>query len=149
MTRITRIGIGVALACGATMSVSSLAADTMGCSAVTFHQDFLKQYPNAPAACRDVVTKNDKKLVRFTGSVQEVKGETVTLRFLNVRDEAIASSKDLTFTPRSDLKVSVNGQKTAVKDLKKGDVLNIYIPEGTNGVVTDPEDATVTAITVK
>ena len=150
MTKSTRVSLAVAAVLGvmaAFPAVSGEAAPTgIPCSAVTFHQDFIRAYPNAPAACRGVVEKNGNKIVHFVADVVDVTGGTVRVNFLNVRDTVIANTQPLVFTPSPTLNLSVNGKPKAVKDLKRGDRLDFWVPEGRLGIITDPSSDAVTAI---
>ncbi|MDR2216031.1 MAG: hypothetical protein LBE59_09355 [Nevskiaceae bacterium] len=113
-------------------------SNSLPCSAVTYHQDFIRAYPNAPAACRDVVERNGMRQVHFVAAVAGNDNGKVTLNFLNARNQPIENSKPLIFTPRPDVNLTVNGAPKKVAELQKGDKLDFWVPEGRLGLVTDP-----------
>lgn len=145
MRKSTQFSLAAAVLMG--VAVPALAADMSSpCKDIVFDQTFLGRYSYAPAACQDVVIKNDKKMVKFSGRVSKVEKGDVSVTFLNVRGSAIEGAKDLTFTPTPDMDFSVNGKKVKAKDLKVGDSLNFYVPEGRLGLVMDPDSATILPI---
>lgn len=149
MKRSIGITLSLAVVLGMLAACSSAPSQaTLPCSSVTFHQDFIRAYPNAPAACRSVVEKSGSKRVHFVATVVESSGGKVTLNFLNVRGDVLANTQPLVFTPRPDINLSVNGTPKAVKDLQRGDKLDFWVPEGRLGIITDPNSDAVTAITL-
>ena len=149
MTKSTRVSLAVAAVLGVMAAFPAVSGEAaLPCSAVTFHQDFLRAYPNAPAACRGIVEKNGTKTAHFVATVRDTSGGKVRLNFLNVRNQPIANSQPLVFTPNPAINLSVNGKPKAVKDLQRGDQLDFWVPEGRLGIITDPNSDAVTAITL-
>jgi hypothetical protein len=149
MTKSTSISLSLAAVLGMLAACSSAPTQaTLPCRSVTFHQDFLRAYPNAPAACRGVVEKNGAKRVHFVATVVDASGGKVTLNFLNARNDVLANTQPLVFTPRPDINLSVNGQPKAVKDLKRGDQLDFWVPEGRLGIITDPSGDALTDLSL-
>src|SRR5262245_40121740 len=73
---------------------------------VTYSQTFLSQFPNAGAACREVVVKQGEKWIRFTSRVKGVKeGKHLAVEFLNVAGDPLGT---ITFAPNADASVTVN-----------------------------------------
>jgi hypothetical protein len=150
MTKSTRVSLAVSAVLGIMAAFPAVSAESTGipCNSVTFHQEFLRAYPNAPAACRDVVMKNGSKMVHFVATVADTSGGKVRLNFLNVRNQPIANSQPLTFTPRPDINLSVNGKPKAVKDLQRGDQLDFWVPEGRLGIITDPNNTALSDLSL-
>lgn len=139
MSKSTRVSLAAAVVLGVLVAVPAVSGEAaLPCSAVTFHQDFLRAYPNAPAACRGVVEKSGAKRVHFVARVSDNTAGKVSLQFLNARNEPLSNSNSLVFTPRPDLNLSVNGKPKKVSELKRGDVLDFWVPEGRLGIITDP-----------
>jgi hypothetical protein len=149
MTKSTRVSLAVAAVLGVMAAFPAVSGEAvLPCSSVTFHQDFLRAYPNAPAACRGIVEKNGSKMVHFIASVADTSGGKVRLNFLNARNQPIANSQPLVFTPRADINLSVNGKPKAVKDLQRGDQLDFWVPEGRLGIITDPTSMALTDLSL-
>jgi hypothetical protein len=150
MKTITKISVAAALAVGAFTAVPALAADaTVPCSAVTYNVEFLKAYPYAPAACKKVVVKNGVRLLEFKARVTDVKKDAVRVEFLNVAGTPIdtrTGKKDLTFTAKEGANLSVDGKKIKVGQLKTGDALDFWVPEGKLGLNSDPDSMEMSPI---
>lgn len=130
----------VALAtCGAIAATAVPAAETPTCTTIVLAQEFLKNYPNAPAACQGVAVKDGKVKVHYQAVVTDTSKEAVSLTFLNAYKQPLASTRTLKFTPPKDLSVMVEGKKIKATQLKKGDVLDFWMPEKMVGFHADPE----------
>src|SRR5512139_623306 len=117
MNKITKITVAAALAVGSLAAVPALAGEAAPCTTVVYHQDFIKAYPYAPAACQDVVTKDGTRKIHFIARVTEVSKDSVKVVFLNVAGNPIdthTGRKDLTFTAAPGANLSVNGKKIKV-----------------------------------
>ena len=146
MRKSTQFSFAATLLMGV-VAVPALAADMSSpCKDVVFDTTFITRYPYAPAACQDVTVKNSKKVVKFSGRVSKVEKGDISVSFLNVRGSTIEGAKDLTFTATPEMDFSVNGKKVKAKDLKVGDSLNFYVPEGRLGLVMDPDSTTIIPI---
>ncbi len=93
------------------------------CSSVTWSQDALQKYPTIASACQDVLQRDGKSYVKFTGEVVRVidGGQQLTIDF--------KSGGVFTVSPPENMNVSINDKRTRVRDLKRGDQLSFYIPE--------------------
>lgn len=101
----------------------------------TFSQDFLHRHPKAGAACREVVMKDGQKWARFEARLVEVKGEKVTVDFI---DSANRHVETMTFDAPADARVIVNGQPMTYRALGKGDPLSFWLPESRAGFYAQP-----------
>ena len=93
------------------------------CSTVTWSQDALQKYPTIGAACQDVLQRDGKSYVKFTGEVVGVAdgGRKLTIDF--------KGGGVFTVSAPENMNVSINKQRTRVRDLRRGDQLSFYIPQ--------------------
>lgn len=104
-------------------------------SQIVFSQEFLQKYPNAGAACREVVVKDGKKVARFDAKVVDVKGNEVTADFMDRFNNKLTT---ITFTTSKDARVQMEGREVKVSELKAGDRLSFYVPESRAGFYAAP-----------
>lgn len=104
------------------------------CSDIKWSADFLKDYPKAPAACRRVVVKDGMKYAQFDGHVKKVSNDVVEVEIHNVANTAIS---EIGFQVSNGGSVTLNGKAVKVKDLKVGDLLTFWVPEGAYGISPD------------
>jgi hypothetical protein len=105
------------------------------CTDFVYSQQFLKAYPKAPAACREVVEKNGQKWVRFDANVTKVNGNDVTADFLNDMKGTVLT---LTFTAPPDATLDVSGQQMKYSALKEGQEISIWAPSTRIGFYAAP-----------
>jgi hypothetical protein len=123
------MGAAAAVACATAFAQdrTSRAFSTTGtsCSQVTWSQESLALYPRIASACEEVMQRDGKYYVRFSGDVQRVadRGRSVTINF---RD-----GDRLTLTPPENMALFINGRRTPVTDLRVGDELRFYVPQDT------------------
>ena len=130
------------------MPLVSAAADEPKLSCLkdfTFSQDFLHRHPKAGAACREVMLKDGQKWARFDARVVGLKGNQVTVNFIDSADQPVET---LTFTAPADARVLVNGQEMTYGALGKGDPLSFWVPESRAGFYAAPGAAKLTEIKV-
>jgi|KBSMisStandDraft_5_1062788.scaffolds.fasta_scaffold944200_1 hypothetical protein len=96
------------------------------CNGVHWTAAAIRMHPTIAVACQGVETREGKTYVRFEGTVDknEIKdGGKLAVKFKD-------GSKDpVVLNPPADTNVYIDGKKTAVADLKRGDKLNFYIGE--------------------
>src|SRR5690242_10799212 len=97
---------------------------------IVFSQEFLKKYPNAAKACREVIVKDGKKYARFDATVVDVKADAVTADFMDSYNQKVTT---VTFTTTPDARVQMEGNEVKVSDLKAGDTLSFWVPESRAG----------------
>ena len=137
----------------AKLSIAAMATMTLGaqanagepastassrCVGVVFNQEFIGNFPQAPAACQDVVERNGTKKIHFQARVAQTSRNGVTLDFMNAFGNPLPG-KPLAFNPPPDLNLTVNGKRTKASDLKRGDVLDFWVPENMLGFTASPE----------
>lgn len=93
------------------------------CSAVVWSDAALKAYPTIASACQAVEERDGKKYVKFEGRVARNinRGEQLAINFKD--------ASEMTVTPPANTVLYVNGRKTPVSQLQRGDELKFYVPE--------------------
>lgn len=130
--------VKLALVALAIAPVVAFADDTPKLSCLTdivFSQEFLQKYPNAGAACKEVVLKEGKKWARFDANVTSVKGSQVTADFLGGYENKIST---VTFSVSPEAKVQMNGKEIKATELMPGDSLSFWVPESRAGFYAAP-----------
>lgn len=130
--------VKLATAVLALMPLIGLADDQSKLSCVkdiTYSQEFLAKYPEAGAACREVVIKNGEKWARFDSEVVKVQGNSVTT---NLKDATNNTLGTLTISAAPNTQISVSGQNDKFSALKPGDKLSIWVPESRMGFYAAP-----------
>jgi LPXTG-motif cell wall-anchored protein len=116
----------IACASAATAQTSvdrSFKAVSKDCSGIQWSERALATYPTIASACQGVEERGGRTFVKFEGTVS---------RNVNQGEQLVVNFKDggeVTLTPPPETNVYVNGQKTAVAKLARGDELNFYIAE--------------------
>ena len=102
---------------------------------IVFSQEFLKMYPSAGAACKEVVEKDGTKWARFDANVVSVNGNQVTADFLSTYEHKLST---VTFEVAKDAKVQMNGKEIKATELMPGDSLSFWVPESRAGFYAAP-----------
>ena len=110
------------------------------CSTLTWSQDALQKYPTIATACQDVMQRESKSYVKFTGEVVNVAdgGRKLTIDF--------KGGGVFTVSAPENMNVSINNQRTRVRDLRRGDQLTFYIPQDRLVVDVFDGDAATAAV---
>ena len=95
------------------------------CGDIRFTGPVLSQFPEAPAACLGVVTREGRQFARFRGEIVSVSGQQVRARF---ELPGGGYSQTFAFTPDSNASVTIRGQRYRFRDLSRGQELDIYLP---------------------
>jgi hypothetical protein len=125
--------IAITLPALAFASAASAAVETANelCSNIAWNAAFLKDYPKAPAACRDVTVKDGVKYAKFNGKVSKVSDTYVQVEISDVGNFPIST---IAFQVGVGGQVTMNDKVEKVKDLKVGDQLTFWVPEGQFGI---------------
>jgi hypothetical protein len=113
------------------------------CANIEWSPAFLKEYPQAPAACRQVIVKDGVKFATFDGKVSKVGQEFVQVQ---VFDDANIPISTIAFQIGAGGKVTINDKVEKVKDLKIGDLLTFWVREGQFGISPTLTDRPMTII---
>lgn len=129
-TRAKIIAAAVALAAAAGVFAQSSSIDKAftasgdNCLAVNWSAETLAKYPRVASACQEVLQKDGKNYVKFTGEIKKVakNGTEVTMKMKG-------GEQDLVLHPAEGRTVYIGGKKTPVRSLRPGDELTFYVPE--------------------
>lgn len=101
----------------------SFTAVSKDCSGVQWTDAALQTYPDIGSACQGVEERNGKTYVKFQGSVARNidRGRQLAINFKD--------GGTITLSPPANTQLYVNGRKTPVSDLGRGDELTFYVPE--------------------
>ncbi|MEO2176097.1 MAG: LPXTG cell wall anchor domain-containing protein [bacterium] len=117
-----KILIGTAIAL---LSVSVNAASA-SCSDMHFTDEMMGRFPDLNEACMEVIEHEGKNFAKI--EMEVVRASNRTLRFkLHHRDGG--SSDVYEVRPDSDLRINLSGQSTRIRDLTRGQVLSVYLPD--------------------
>jgi hypothetical protein len=97
---------------------------------ITFSQEFLARYPQAGAACREIVMKDGQKWARFDAEVVDVKGSQITADFIDNHKQSVAK---LTFVATPEARLMIDGKEAKFSDLQKGDTISVWTAESRMG----------------
>lgn len=106
----------------------AVAEDRAACAQVDWHQDLLGALPWVASACREVVTVDGERWARFeAGFIQMNPDRSITVDF---RDPRAAAGNRAVLMPAEDQRVLLDGQPRRFSELRRGQRLNFYVPEG-------------------
>jgi hypothetical protein len=125
---ITTLSTVCLIACASAASAQSstdrsFTAVSDNCDSVTWSERAVATYPTIASACQGVEQRNGKRYVKFSGTVKRTENQGQRL-VVNFKDGG-----EVTLTPPAETNLYVNGKKTPVSDLARGDQLNFYIAE--------------------
>jgi hypothetical protein len=113
------------------------------CANIEWNSAFLKEYPTAAAACRQVIVKDGVKFATFDGKVAKVGSQFVEVAVSDVAGTAIST---IAFQIGKGGRVTINDKVEKVKDLKVGDQLTFWVREGRFGISPTLSDQPMTII---
>lgn len=113
------------------VSVSSTVFAEDKCTPATFGPEVTAQYPNAWRACRGLKSDKGSIYVRFVAKVESANDETVTVVFEDPENKPVSR---VVFAPPKDQSIKIEGHDIQYSKLKKGDVIDIYIPSSKWGL---------------
>jgi hypothetical protein len=118
------------------LPLAGVAQQKLNCiTDVTYSQEFLAKYPNAPAACQEVVKANGQKWVRFNAKAVSAQQGEATIDVLNSYGNPVAT---LTFAFSPDAQVIVDGKPVMASSLKGGEEITLWMPEKRFGFYSQP-----------
>lgn len=120
---------GVVISCMAAAALAQTSIDrsfnttSKDCSAVQWTDAALMAYPSIASACQSVEERDGKTYVKFEGKVARNinRGEQLAVNFKD--------ATEMTLRPPANTVLYVDGRKTPVRDLQRGDELTFYVPE--------------------
>ena len=96
------------------------------CSELKFSDEFLRKYPDAPAACIEAREYNGKRYAKFQAKVylNSADRTTVTLQSKEGKDLSTFS-----FRPGPDAAIRSGGKATKVTDFRPGETISFWVSE--------------------
>lgn len=119
------------------------AAPKESCANIEWSPVFLKDYPTAPAACRQVIVRDGIKFATFDGKVSKVGRQFVQVA---VSDDAGIPISTIAFEIGKGGRVTIDSKVEKVGDLKVGDQLTFWVREGQFGISPTLTDQPMTII---
>lgn len=131
--------VTVTFACTAAWLGTSVshAQNPAACSAVRFSEELLQEFPRAPEACLDVISRGGEEIAVFNVRLNQVRGNTVRVRFHHP-DGSLGPSTRITLP--NDFRVLVDGEPTPVRDLAVNQDLKAYVPVSRPMVALEPAE---------
>lgn len=109
------------------------------CDQIRWSREALEKYPNIASACQDVMERDGRYYVKFSGQVRRVSGDNVTVNF---KDGSV-----LTLTPPENMSLYIDGRPRTVRNLRRGDELTFYVPQE-NVTAPPPQMVGITVIPI-
>jgi hypothetical protein len=108
---------------------SSSRAQTASCATVDWAKDLLAIYPRIADGCQEVILVDNLKWARFDADYvrSDSRSNTVTLNFQNRQGRPMG---DLILQPPAGQVAFIDGRSVPISDLRRGQQLNVYVPEG-------------------
>ncbi len=98
------------------------------CTAIKYSAAFLDKYPNVPAACLEARVYKGTTYAKLKAKVYiNNLPDFVTLQLLNVAGTMVTT---FSVKPKPGTVVYVNGKQTKPEDLKVGQEITLWVPEG-------------------
>lgn len=100
-------------------------------------QDLLSRFPNMKQGCHEVVVVDGKKWIRFEADFVRINNDgSIVSDFQSPRDRSIG---ELTLMPAPEQRVLLDGREYRFSELRQGQSLNFYVPEGSFVFATKPD----------
>ena len=127
---------GSSLAQEAAPAMPAPELDRVSCTEVDWHQNMLRDYPWVANGCHEAIVVDGQKWARFEAVFQQLNRDgTITSNFRNDRGRSLGEVK---LRPSPDQRVLLDGRPTRFSDLRRGQILNFYAPEGMYAFATEP-----------
>ncbi len=117
-------------------SLSATDEDAASCAAVKWNAQLLAEYPRVAKACHEVIESDGQKWARFETELVGVnRSGAVRSNFKDRQDNYMGA---ITIMPAHDQMVAIDGRDYRFSELRAGQMLNVYVPEGTYGFSLAP-----------
>lgn len=108
----------------------------MSCAEVDWNKDMIRNHPRLIEACREVVAAGGRNWARFEAKFVDVAPDgKVTFSIRDNRDRQI---EDVTLQPATGQVAYIDDRATPFSQLRRDQLVNLYVPEGQYGFVTQP-----------
>lgn len=119
-----------------TQNLAPTSIGAAGCADVDWNRELLERYPRLAEGCQEVVISEGAKWARFEADfVGADRDGSVRLDF---RDRQGRSMEELTLMPTTAQRVLIDGREVRFSQLTRGQLLNVYVPEGMFAVAVEP-----------
>lgn len=106
------------------------------CADVDWNKDMTSNHPRLIEACREVVSAGGRDWARFEAKFARVEPDgTVTFSIRDSRDRHI---EEVTLQPATGQVAYIDDRATPFSQLRSDQLVNLYVPEGQYGFVTQP-----------
>ena len=102
-------------------------AQEVTCDDIEFAADLVADYPEIADGCLEIIEKGGDRFARLELEVLREGSKTLLVHY-KLRDGGWSSPRDV--TPPEEWRASLSGTDVEVKDIPKGQLLNVYIREG-------------------
>ena len=118
-------------------NLTTAGAQTASCEEVEWARDLLALYPRIAEGCQEVELVDDMKWARFDADFvrSDSRDGTVTLNFKNRQGSPMG---DLILRPGIEQRAYIDGRRVPLSGLRRGQQLNLYIPEGMFAASVEP-----------
>ncbi len=101
------------------------AATTASCDSIVFTDAVLSRFPNAKDYCLEVALKDGDLFAHFEAEFVRRSGSDIVLR---VKRPDGTFSDSIQITPPDDQRVNIDGRNYRMRDMNRGDTLDIWVP---------------------
>lgn len=106
------------------------------CDEVNWHRNMTRDYPWVADGCHEVVVVDGEKWARFEAEFQELNQDgTITTDFIGDNGRSMGT---VNLMPGPNQRVNLDGRPTRFSELRRGQLLNFYAPEGSYAFTTEP-----------
>ena len=109
------------------------------CNEVDWNRDMTRNHPRLIEACREVVTARGEEWARFEAQFMRVESDG-TVSF-SVRDSRDRQVEEVTVQLAQGQVAYIDGRPTPFSELRRDQRVNLYVPEGQYGFVTQPGES--------
>lgn len=102
-------------------------AQEVTCDDIEFAADLVADYPDIADGCLEIIEKDGERFARLELEVLREGWKTLLVHY-KLRDGGWSSPREV--TPPEEWRASLSGRDVEVKDIPKGQLLNVYIREG-------------------
>lgn len=117
-------------------NLASTDENAASCAAVNWNAQLLREYPRVAQACHEVIESGGRKWARFETELVSVnRSGAVKSNFKDRQDNYMGA---ITIMPAHDQMVAIDGRNYRFSELRAGQMLNVYVPEGMYGFSMAP-----------
>jgi hypothetical protein len=121
---------GLLAGCGAATSASKPIDPNrltkVECSELKFSDEFLKKYPDAPAACIEAREYEGKRYAKFSAKVYLNSADRTTVTLPSPQGKDLST---FSFRPGPDATIRAGGKATKITDFRPGETISFWVSE--------------------